>query len=918
MFSVHRFDPRKENRAKKVTKKTKKKKSRRSNSNVADDYDSNHKSNHNRIKKKRKRNIHHTISSSSSSGGGIGIVNDDDTATKNHNEEIILRKNNIDDGLLSTQAESETSVPVAEKSTATSLPSSKYSSQNTGDHRGGEDEEDDTDNAADVRDGRQSIDDDMEVDIAPTATKAAATLQVIAPVTDGGVSTKKNLNTKISAEAFDDLDIIDEEDGTTNTENDGNGSNNQITDNDASSALLSSAAFDPTDEIERALEMARLPIVEAARRWGMADFLVRNLQSNGYEHFFPIQAMTIPDTIIAERHMTSLRIRDVCVAAPTGSGKTLAFVLPVLNALALRRVRRLRALVILPSRDLAQQVYGVFDAYRKGSENDLRIGLAIGQTDFKAEQKKLILGGDDDDSDNISNAGGRNRNRNRNSNITKNLTAELRQYLDPGNLEYSLDVMANEIADYDTNTSKRKNTNYKQKQIPAGGISDVDVLVCTPGRLIDHLDNTPGFTLQHLRWLVIDEADRLLSQSYHGWIQRVLDSVHEPIPSTIIDSDANNNNKISEESNCADCGNNNTVTIHPVTYRRSDQDAFIASSKTTEKESSAGTSSSTICQRVQLRKLLYSATLTKDPQKLSSLRLVNPKYFNAHDLRDRTSSSSMRKKQESSLYRMPDQLKECTIECTAQQKPIVLLALLLERLKEYEDSNASIQDEKKKKKNLIIVFTSSLQSTHRLTRLLQLLFAAGSFGTPPQEFSSALNQRQRSRLMERCNDPNDRSVSVLICSDGMSRGMDLASVVAVINYDVPSMAKTYVHRCGRTARAGQDGTAIAILKGKGQAGQFAKLRRLIAVPERVTKMAVKTSMVRDAIPLYKDCVSSLRDVLAAEDRNELKPMDPDLTAWLPSVVDGHSNNEDNANSSDSESSDSSSSSCSSSLSNEHK
>jgi hypothetical protein len=103
------------------------------------------------------------------------------------------------------------------------------------------------------------------------------------------------------------------------------------------------------------------------------------------------------------------------MAAPTGSGKSLAFVLPVLNALANRKIRRLRALVVLPSRDLgtyircycccccscwnyllililfyfilfvcvcyynaAEQVFDVFDRYCVGS--DLKIGLAIGQT----------------------------------------------------------------------------------------------------------------------------------------------------------------------------------------------------------------------------------------------------------------------------------------------------------------------------------------------------------------------------------------------------------------------------------------------------------------------------------------------------------------------------------------------------------
>ena len=76
--------------------------------------------------------------------------------------------------------------------------------------------------------------------------------------------------------------------------------------------------------------------------------------------------------------------------------------------------------------------------------------------------------------------------------------------------------------------------------------------------------------------------------------------------------------------------------------------------------------------------------------------------------------------------------------------------------------------------------------------------------------------------MKRCNDVQD-PVSVVICSDGMSRGMDIGFVSAVINYDIPGFAKTYVHRCGRTARAGKEGEAISLLKGKGQAGHFQKL-----------------------------------------------------------------------------------------------
>ncbi|KAG7360673.1 DEAD/DEAH box helicase domain protein [Nitzschia inconspicua] len=644
-----------------------------------------------------------------------------------------------------------------------------------------------------------------------------AVLQVIAPETDGAISSKKNISNNLTAEAFDDLDLT--EDVITGEiiqeDNEEDGDFDEAIKTTAKDNNISrSNDFDPTDEIKRAFFMTTLPIAEAAKRWKLAEFLLQNLQRDGYDHFFPIQALVIPDVIVAERHMGTLQTRDVCCAAPTGSGKTLSFVLPVLNALAHRNVQRLRALVILPSRDLAQQVHAVFQRYSQGS--NLTIGLAIGQTDFSAEQKSLILGDDDT-------AGG----------FQHPCLPHLRHVMNPGNLEMELDAMADDLYTGGRNSEARK-------KIPAGGLSAVDILVCTPGRLVDHLDNTPGFTLQHLRFLVIDEADRLLSQSYHGWIHRVLDNVYAPPQS----------DKGTTSSN-----------IEPVTFRRSEYD-------------DSTSNASSIVQKIQLRKMLFSATLTKDPQKLAALKLTNPKYFNAHHLK-RTNSEGGSKNAKESLYRMPERLQENFVECTAEQKPLVLLALLLQRLQERANNNT-------REKEMIVVFTSSLQSTHRLARLLQLLWQAAGYSDPPMEFSSTLNQHQRSQLMDRCNDPNDHSVTVLVCSDGMSRGMDLASVRVVIHYDLPSMSKTYVHRCGRTARAGQDGQAIALLKGKGQIGQFRRLRRLIADPEQVAKTTVKTSLVRGVIPLYKRCISCLKEVLAAEDRHELKSLDTDLSRWLTS------------------------------------
>src|SRR5690554_5390426 len=155
---------------------------------------------------------------------------------------------------------------------------------------------------------------------------------------------------------------------------------------------------------------------------------------------------------------------DICIASRTGSGKTLTFVLPVLQALRNASVRKLRCLVLLPTRDLVSQVAGVFEQYAPAL--GLRVGVCVGQTSLSEEQKQLC---------------------------------------GPAILRSPEAALVG--ACYTT-----------ESQPPE---SLVDILVATPGRLMDHLGGTPGFTLQHLKFLVVDEADKLMSQQYSDWIRRI-------------------------------------------------------------------------------------------------------------------------------------------------------------------------------------------------------------------------------------------------------------------------------------------------------------------------------------------------------------------------------------------------------------
>jgi ATP-dependent RNA helicase DDX51/DBP6 len=102
--------------------------------------------------------------------------------------------------------------------------------------------------------------------------------------------------------------------------------------------------------------------------------------------------------------------------------------------------------------------------------------------------------------------------------------------------------------------------------------------------------------------------------------------------------------------------------------------------------------------------------------------------------------------------------------------------------------------------------------------------------------------------------------------------MDLPSVSLVVNYDVPAFAKTYVHRCGRTARAGRRGKAISVLKG-GQVSKFRKMRSLIDGGSVLTE-GVKRDLIKGVLPTYKACVVALKRVIDDEENGEILSSDP--------------------------------------------
>jgi superfamily II DNA/RNA helicase len=114
---------------------------------------------------------------------------------------------------------------------------------------------------------------------------------------------------------------------------------------------------------------------------GVAPDLVAALAAKGITESFPIQALTIADALAG---------RDVAGKAKTGSGKTLAFGLPVLQSVKTAESRQPRALILVPTRELANQVRD--ELHPLGKAIDVRVEAVYGGADIEGQIKHLKRG----------------------------------------------------------------------------------------------------------------------------------------------------------------------------------------------------------------------------------------------------------------------------------------------------------------------------------------------------------------------------------------------------------------------------------------------------------------------------------------------------------------------------------------------
>ncbi|KAK2629193.1 hypothetical protein QTJ16_000013 [Diplocarpon rosae] len=475
---------------------------------------------------------------------------------------------------------------------------------------------------------------------------------------------------------------------------------------------------------------------------GLPDDVTMVFREKGYKEAFAVQAAVLPLLLPRDGYIPS---GDVLVSAATGSGKTLSYVLPVIEDICRSHSRGIRGLIVMPTRELVSQVRQVSEACASafsrsnGYKNRAKIGTAVGNETIEAERNHLM---------------------------TENILVDVERY------EIGVAKLR---APWRSEGLEREEEIFSYEGVqPAlrgdvmGPRPRVDVLICTPGRLVEHIRKTPGFSLANLKWLVVDEADKLLDQSFQQWLPTVM----AKLPSKL----------------------------------------------------------------GQVRKVILSATMTTDVGQLNQLRLMRPKMIllegSSHTIEDLTTQSG-------DLV-VPALLAESSVKVEDENiKPLYLMELL-KREKMIPDadsrsddpssdsdsgpdssvfdgerpdstSSASPVSETVNKQLLqalssttrgVLIFTKSNETAARLGRLIALLSPAlsSAIGTLTSTTPRAARQRTIASFAS-CK------ISVLVASDLVSRGLDLPNLAHVINYDVPNSIQSYIHRIGRTARAGKEGHA---------------------------------------------------------------------------------------------------------------
>lgn len=177
-----------------------------------------------------------------------------------------------------------------------------------------------------------------------------------------------------------------------------------------------------------------------------------------------------------------------------------------------------------------------------------------------------------------------------------------------------------------------------------------------------------------------------------------------------------------------------------------------------------------------------------------------------------------------------------------------------------------------------LVFANSIDSVRRLPQFLNNL------NIPTFAIHSQMVQKQRLRSLERFTKASEDSntTAVLVASDVAARGLDIPNITHVVHYHLPRSADVYVHRSGRTGRAGKEGVSMMICSPQEVSGPLPKLRKLVDRNSRfksngnVKSLPIEGDIVAQLIPRVK-LLQELGDAIVTQKEDSSASTEP---SWV--------------------------------------
>ncbi|KAJ3896782.1 P-loop containing nucleoside triphosphate hydrolase protein [Lentinula edodes] len=465
---------------------------------------------------------------------------------------------------------------------------------------------------------------------------------------------------------------------------------------------------------------------------GLNPLISAHLSSKmGIQKPTSIQRAALPVTLSVSSEVMA---RDIFIQSQTGSGKTLSFLLPIIQDLLplsslsyIDRSLGTLAIIIVPTRELAKQISDVLESL---------LYLRLRATDESADDSNTVR-------------------------LTRWLVSGL-------------------LIGGGTRTHEKARL---RKGLP--------ILVATPGRLLDHLQNTSTFNVSKCRWLVLDEADRLMELGFEESITGILKCL-------------DGHRKLALQAVREGIGKE----VGGWDWER------------------------------RRRTILCSATIREDVQKLANTTLTRPIMIKATEVEIPSDLAASKTVHALENFSPPSQLSQKYVITPLKLRLVVLVALLRNMISQRRGQPGS----------KAIVFLSCTDAVDFLWKMLGGSLMDGEDIERAEQESNVednsddVDEGQIESKSEQISLKSsllpDTSVfrlhgslptqtrlatlrgfsgsskstapfSVLLCTSVASRGLDLPLVWSVIQYDLPTEggATEYVHRVGRTARAGKGGEA---------------------------------------------------------------------------------------------------------------